>query len=63
MCKAKIIVAKHMADPVPNNILYKISILYKACIKLRYTPSYWYEADVIFLAKPEKPRYDVHWDK
>ena len=52
-----------MADPVPNNILYKISILYKACIKLRYTPSYWYEADVIFLAKPEKPRYDVHWDK
>ena len=44
---------------VPNNILYRISKLYKACIKLKYTPSLWCEADVIFLAKPEKPRYDI----
>ena len=44
---------------VPNNILYRISKLYKACIKLKYTPSLWCEADVIFLAKPEKTRYDI----
>ena len=42
-----------------HNILTRISKLYKACIKLSYTPQKWCEADVIFLAKPDKPRYDL----
>jgi hypothetical protein len=44
---------------VPQNILIRISKLYQACIKLSYTPSKWCESDVIFLPKPEKPRYDI----
>ena len=44
---------------LPHNILTRISKLYKACIKLSYTPQKWCEADVIFLAKPDKPRYDL----
>ena len=42
-----------------DNILTRISKIYKACIKLSYTPKNWCEADVIFLAKPGKARYDV----
>ena len=44
---------------VPQNILIRISKLYQACIKLSYTPAKWCESDVIFLPKPEKPRYDI----
>ena len=44
---------------LPQNMLTRISKLYKACIKLSYTPQKWCEADVIFLAKPDKPRYDL----
>ena len=44
---------------VPHNILIRISELYQACVKLSYTPSKWCESDVIFLPKPEKPRYDI----
>jgi hypothetical protein len=40
-------------------MLNRISKIYKACIKLSHTPQQWCEADVIFLAKPDKPRYDV----
>ena len=38
---------------LPYNILTRISKLYKASIKLGYTPKIWCEADVIFLAKPD----------
>ena len=44
---------------IPMNILIRISKLYKACIKLSYTPSKWCESDVIFLPKPGKPSYDI----
>ena len=44
---------------LPHNTLTRISKLYKACIKLSYTPQKWCEADIIFLAKPDKPRYDL----
>ena len=44
---------------MPYNILIRISKIYQACIKLSYTPSTWCESDVIFLPKPEKPRYDL----
>ena len=44
---------------LPHNVLTRISKLYKACIKLSYTPQKWCEANVIFLAKPDKARYDM----
>ena len=44
---------------LPYNMLTRISKIYKACMKLSYTPKKWCEADIIFLAKPEKPRYDL----
>ena len=44
---------------LPNNILARISKIYKVCIKLSHTPQHWCEADVIFLAKPDKASYDV----
>ena len=44
---------------LPYNVLLRISLIYKACIKLSYTPLLWCEADAIFLAKPNKARYDV----
>ena len=47
-----------MFQNLPYNILNRISKVYKACIKLSYTPKTWCEADVIFLAKPDKSRYD-----
>merc|ERR1712020_728371 len=39
---------------LPDNILARISKIYKVCIKLSHTPQNWCEADVIFLAKPDK---------
>ena len=44
---------------LPYNVLTRISKIYKVCIKLSHTPQCWCEADVIFLAKPEKARYDI----
>ena len=44
---------------LPNNIIIKISYIYKACLKLGYTPKKWCIANVIFLAKPSKDRYDT----
>ena len=44
---------------LPDNILARISKIYKVCIKLSHTPQSWCEADVIFLAKPDKASYDV----
>ena len=43
---------------LPNNMLYRISRIYKASVKLKYTPSKWCEADVIFLPKQDKPCYN-----
>ena len=40
---------------LPNNMLYRCSKIYKACIKLSHTPRQWCEADVIFMAKDNKP--------
>ena len=48
----KSIVFQNLSDIMLN----RISKIYKACIKLNYTPPQWCEADVIFLAKPEKSR-------
>ena len=44
---------------LPYNVLKRISKLYKVCIKLSHTPQCWCEADVIFLIKPDKARYDL----
>ena len=43
---------------LPNNMLYRCSKIYKACIKLSHTPRQWCEADVIFMAKDNKPCYN-----
>ena len=43
---------------LPNNVIIKISYIYKACLLLAYTPKEWCIANVIFLAKPSKGRYD-----
>ena len=40
-------------------MLIRISKIYKACMKLSHTPPKWCEADIIFLAKPDKPKYDI----
>ena len=47
-----------MFQNLAYNMLNRISQVYKACIKLGYTPQTWCEADVIFLAKPDKSSYD-----
>ena len=44
---------------LPHNMLTRISKIYKACMKLSHTPQKWCEADIIFLAKPDKSRYNV----
>ena len=44
---------------LPNNIIIRISYIYKACLRLGYTPKQWCIANVIFLAKPNKDRYDI----
>ena len=44
---------------LPYNFLVRISKIYKACMKLSYTPKPWCVANVIFLAKPGKDRYDT----
>merc|ERR1712218_76825 len=40
-------------------MLNRISKIYQACVKLSFTPPKWCKADAIFLAKPDKPRYDL----
>ena len=41
---------------LPFNMLERISKTYKGCVALKHTSTMWCEADVIFLAKPEKAR-------
>ena len=41
-----------------NNILEQLCIIYKACIALRFTPTLWKEAKVIFIPKPGKEQYN-----
>ena len=50
----KAIVFQHL----PDNIIIKISQIYKACLILEYTPRQWSISNVIFLAKPNRDRYD-----
>ena len=43
---------------LPFSMLERISKIYKGWVALKHTPTIWCEADVIFLAKPEKARYN-----
>ena len=43
---------------LPNNILYRISRIYKACMDLSHTPPQWCEANIIFLPKQNKMQYN-----
>ena len=43
---------------LPDTMLNRLCQLYKACIKLNYTPSKWCHANVIFLPKTNKDSYD-----
>ena len=45
---------------LPDNIIIKISQIYKDCVILKYTPRQWCLSIVIFQAKPNKDRYDSH---
>ena len=44
---------------LPQNAIEVITIIYKACISLCYTPNKWRETKVIFLPKPGKASYDI----
>ena len=43
---------------LPLDMLERISKIYKRCVALKHNPTIWCEADVIFLAKPERARYN-----
>jgi ribonuclease HI len=47
------LIFKHL----PKNIIDQIRIIYKACVKLNYTPTMWKDAKVIFIPKPGKENY------
>ena len=44
---------------LPQRMLSRLTDIYRACIRLNYTPSQWCKANVIFLAKHGKERYDL----
>ena len=51
--KLKPIIFKYL----PQNILDIISFIYKACLKLHYTPRAWKESNVVFIPKQGKASY------
>ena len=51
--KLKPIIFKHL----PQNTLDIISFIYKACLKLHYTPRAWKESNVVFIPKQGKASY------
>ena len=51
----KPIVFKHL----PDNAIAFLTLIYKACIALSYTPVIWRRTKVIFLPKPGKTTYDI----
>ena len=50
----KPIVFRHLS----SNIIEFISVIYKACLKLHYTPLLWQKTRVVFIPKPGKKTYD-----
>ena len=51
--KIKPIIFKYL----PQNILNIISFIYKACLKLHYTPRSWRESNVVFIPKQGETSY------
>ena len=51
----KPIIFKHF----PNTTLAQLQLIYKAIIKLHFTPTLWTEARVIFIPKPGKSDYNT----
>ena len=51
--KLKPIIFKYL----PQNVLDIISFIYKACLKLHYTPRPWKESNVVFIPKQGKASY------
>ena len=51
--KIKPIIFKHL----PKNTLEIISFIYRACLKLHYTPRAWKESIVVFIPKQGKTSY------
>ena len=49
----KPILFKHL----PPNFVDLITLIYKACINLQYTPKHWKESKVVFIPKPGKSDY------
>ena len=42
---------------LPQEFIQYLTMLYKSCIALHYTPVLWRKSNVIFLPKPGKPTY------
>ena len=51
----KPIIFKHF----PNNTVTQLQLIYKAIIKLHFTPTLWKDARVIFIPKPGKSDYNT----
>lgn len=47
---------------LPDNLIDMLTLIYQACIALRYTPDTWRETKVIFLPKPGKQNYNIAKD-
>ena len=51
----KPIIFKHF----PDNLVKTLQLVYKAVIKLHFTPTLWKESTVIFIPKPGKTDYNT----
>ena len=49
----KPVVLKHL----PKSLIFIVELIYKAMIKVHYTPLEWCKARVVFIPKPGKPDY------
>ena len=49
------IVLKHL----PRNVIAHLTRIYKACIKLNFTPTKWKECRLVFIPKPGKVTYKI----
>jgi hypothetical protein len=51
----KPIVLQHLT----SNYIERLSLIYKACIRVGYLPKSWCTSEVIFIPKPSKESYDL----
>ena len=53
------LISTEVLQIIPHKLVVEITLLFNACIRIKYSPAYWKVAGVIMIAKPGKPSHNV----